>query len=201
VSDADVIDAGTLGAMNWRFGGAHISTAMSGASGGVTLTPASLDIDGNSTIDFSVGGGVILSDGNRSHCARITSLNNGSGAIQFTPSTPSGFAASALTTRAAPAVIYEVTANGLERNGLLFSRQVEDLQVEFNVAGTWLDSIDGSQPDRVDTVRLSVVTRTERDDLEAVVGQRPAVANRNAGGSDTFRRRLLTNVVAPRNFM
>jgi hypothetical protein len=34
-----------------------------------------------------------------------------------------------------------------------------------------------------------------------VSGQRPAVANRDAGPNDNFRRRIITHVVAPRNFM
>ena len=201
VSHADAIDAGTLADMSWRFDGAHLSAAINGAVGSIALNPATIDIDGNATVDFGIGWGIIIANGTRSHCARITALDTGSGAVQFTPSTPSGFTAGTTDTRVAPAVVYEVTGNGLERNGQVFSRQVEDLQIEFNPSGAWIDSLDGSLPGGVDLVRLSVVTRTERDDIDAVAGQRPAVANRDAGSADNFRRRIIAHIVAPRNFM
>ena len=101
----------------------------------------------------------------------------------------------------APAVIYEVTVAGLRRNNLLFSSQVEDVQIEFAIPGTFpLHSIDGSSPGAVQGVRLSVVARTDRDDINLIAGQRPAVANRDAGADDQFRRRLFTSAIAPRNF-
>ncbi len=201
VSDAEGINAGTLDDMTWRFDGAQISADINGSVGGVALAPATMDIDGDSTVDFAVGRGIIIANQTRSHCARITSLDTGSGAVQFTPNAPSGFTAGTSDTRVAPAIVYEVTGNGLERNGQVFSRQVEDLQIEFNPSGAWIDSLDGSLPGGVDLVRLSVVTRTDRDDIDAVSGQRPAVANRDAGSADNFRRRIIAHIVAPRNFM
>ena len=55
--------------------------------------------------------------------------------------------------------------------------------------------------DQIRTVRLSVVTQTERDDLGFPTNGRPAVANRSAGAADTIRRRIAVNTVAPRNFL
>lgn len=201
VSDASTIDVGSLGEMSWRYQGAKLGSSMSGATGSMTIDSSSLDIDGDTTVDFAVDSGLIISDGTRSHCARIVTLNSGSGAVTFTPNTPSGWTASTTDTRIAPAIIYEVTSNGLERNKEVFSPLIEDLQVEFSVDGAWVNSLNGSDPGDVDSVRLNVVTRTDRDDLDTISGQRPAVANRSAGPADSYRRRQVTSIVAPRNFM
>lgn len=201
VSDYTGIDLAMVAGVGDRFDGARISSAVGSGDTTLHIVPADLDIDGNGSNDFSVGSGVIVSDGTRSHCARITAIDAATGAIDITPPTPGGFAAGTAFTRAVPAIIYEVGAGGLVRNGVAMAKQVEDVQVQFVVNGTVVNSLDGQPTDKVETVRLSVVTRTDRDDLNKVPGQLPAVANRVAGPADSFRRRVLTNTIAPRNFL
>jgi hypothetical protein len=110
----------------------------------------------------------------------------------------------------APAVVYETTGTGLRRNNLLFSAQVEDVQVEFGVDSNGDGDLTGGEfpihslvaaTDAVLNVRVSVVTRTTRDDLGFLDGGRPAIANRVAGPTDTLRRRIAVNTIAPRNFL
>ena len=100
----------------------------------VTLTAGHLDVDGDAndpaTGDFAVQGGLILSDGTRSHCARITSISIPLNRITFTPSLPTS-AASWVTAqiRAVPAVIYEIGSScgaGLTRNCQLLSNRGEE---------------------------------------------------------------------------
>lgn len=209
VSDASVIDPDELVDVSGRFDGTRLAATLNGNAGSVSLTVAEMDIDGNGSNDYAANAGIIISDGTDSHCARITSVAGGT--VNFTPSTPGGFSVAGGMGRAVPAVVYEVTGNGLLRNKLRFAEQVEDLQIEFGVdlngdgeitgAEFPIHVINGSEPGSVRTVRLTVVARTQREDLGLVGGQLPPVANRNAGAGDTFRRRLVTNVVAPRNLL
>lgn len=208
VSDAGGIDPATLAGVSDRFGGTQLSNDL-GAASSVVLVAAQMDIDDDTNDDYAVGGGIIVSDGVRSHCARITSIAGST--VGFTPGTPAGFLVSTLAGRAVPAVVYEVTGNGLLRNGMLFASQIEDVQVEFAVdlnqdgditgAEFPIHSLDGSETGQVRGVQLSVVARTNRDDLSAIEGQLQALANRAAGPVDTFRRRIVTNTIAPRNLM
>jgi hypothetical protein len=165
-------------------------------------------------VDFSEEQGIVIADGNRSHCATITDINEATGQITFDPviADPPLFDASAA--RAAPAVIYEVGGSGLTRNGLLMSSEVEDLQVEYgidvdmdglmepNVSAEWpLDDLDAVDSSRIRAVRLTVVTRTSQDDVEYDGPGRPASANRGAGAPDGFRRRRFVASVLPRNLL
>ena len=201
VSDSGVIDLASLAGVGDRFQGAKITAALSGAATSADLEPAGLDVDSDGDVDFAVNAGIILSDGDRSHCARITVLDTATGDVSFEPATPLGFALGTAFTRAAPAVIYEVGANGLVRNGIPFARQVEDVQVRYVVGGATVDVLDGQDTNDITTVQLSVVARADRDDLDSVPGRLPALANRQAGPDDTFRRRVLTSTIAPRNFL
>jgi hypothetical protein len=111
---------------------------------------------------------------------------------------------------AVPAVVYELTNSELRRNNVALSSQVEDIQVEFGVdangdgqIGTGefpLHSLAGNDPALVRTVRLSILTRTAREDAQFSGSGRGAVANRDAAGTDdAFQRRLVTVTAAPRN--
>ena len=170
------------------------------------------DLDRDGDEDFVVGAGIIVSDGTRTHCARIVSL--GSNSIKFTPATPAGFTAAVPNARAIPAVIYEITANGLMRNAILLSSNVEDFQVEFAVDTTGDGIIDpgaGEFPihdlnatgtTAIRGVQLSVLSRTSLADPNINTPGRPAVANRTASGTaDFFLRRLVTVTAAPRNLL
>ena len=130
--------------------------------------------------------------------------------IGFTPGTASGFPA--LTTRAVPATIYQLTGSGLERNKQLLTSQVEDVQVEFGldsngdgvIAGGEfpVHDISGANASRIRLVRLSVLTRTAREDPAITGPGRQKVANRNASGApDAYRRRLAVLRAAPRNLL
>ena len=203
VSDAGVIDLASLVGVGDRFAGARITGAIGGGDTTLTLSlsPGNLDIDGDGDVDFALNGGIIMSDGNRTHCARITAFDPLTGDVTFTPATPGTLGLGTAFTRVVPAIIYEVTANGLMRNNIPFARQVEDVQVRYTVGGAVVDVLDGQNTNDVSTLQISVVARANRDDLDSVPGQRPAVANRVAGPSDTYRRRVLTSIVTPRNFL
>ena len=211
-SDPTVIDATVLASATGRFGGAPLTADLGAAANSVSVTAADLDIDDDGDNDFLVGSGVIVSDGASTHCARVTAVANSgvTRAISFTPATPAGFSLPSGAAVAAPAVVYEVTGAGLLRNNQLFSGQVEDLQIEFGVDSNSDGEITGAEfpvhglvadTALVRSVRLTVVTRTERDDQGFLTDGRPAVANRNAGAADTIRRRIAVNTVSPRNYL
>jgi prepilin-type N-terminal cleavage/methylation domain-containing protein len=192
-------------------------------AGSVTLTTLDIDSD-NGANDFGVGRGVIISDGVRSHCARIlTSVGN---QITFTPNAPSFALYVQPNVRVVPAIIYEVNGTQLTRNGLMLSTAVEDLQVEYWVDNSALGNLNGVIDDAtefpvddlnnppgaqvMDTaairrVRISVITVTDQN--EGAVGQlnlnqqRPASANRPAGPPDAFKRRRFTTSILPRNLL
>jgi prepilin-type N-terminal cleavage/methylation domain-containing protein len=206
-SDPSVVDEDRLEEAMDRFAGAAIGAALSASATSASIASAEMDIDGDGDVDFMVGSGIILAGGTASHCARITAISAGS--ITFTPATPLGFAL--LDGRAVPAVIYELVGTDLQRNGLVLASQVEDVQVEFGVdengdgllgVGEFpLDLLLGSNLSQIRQVRLSVLTRTARED-EALPGPgRQAVANRAPGGADNFRRRLGVVLAAPRNVL
>ncbi len=213
VSDPSALDETVVQAANNRFSRARISAFV--GNGTVTLTTvAELDVDADGDTDFSVDQGIVIADGNRSHCATITDVDAGSGQIEFDPDVPNSALFNVGNTRVTPAVIYEVDAGGLTRNGMLMSSEVEDLQVEYgvdvdgddlmepNVSAEWpLDDLDLVNSSRVRAVRLTVVTRTSQNDAEYTGPGLPASANRTAGASDGFRRRRFTASVLPRNLL
>jgi len=212
ISDPAAIDPSVLAGVTDRFTGARLTTSLVAADGTITVAAADLDVDGDGDTDFAANGGIIVSDGTRTHCARITAVTTAGATrtISFTPSTPAGFNVPAGVGVAAPAVVYQVTGAGLLRNNQLFSSQVEDIQVEFGVDANGDGDLTGAEfpihslvadTALIRTVRLSVVTQTARDDLGFSTEGLPAIANRNAGAADTVRRRIAVNTIAPRNFL
>lgn len=211
-SDPSVIDDTILDLVNDRFDGASFTSDIGANEDTLLITGAQRDIDGDGNADFTIGNGIIVSDGTKSHCARVTALTSTS--VRFAPDTPSGFSASAATGRAVPATIYELSGMQLTRNSLQLSLGVEDIQIEFGIdanddgqlgVGEFpIHDLDGFDPAQIRTVRLNVLTRTSSEDeaLAASGAGRQAVANRVAASSpDAFRRRLIKVTAAPRNLL
>ncbi len=210
-SDPAAISEPTVTLVLDRLVGAPLTVSL-GSSSTVEVADADKDIDGNGVGDFVVGAGIVVSDGTRTHCARIQALAPGE--IQFTPATPVGFNAATPQARAIPAVIYELTGAGLTRNSILISPSVEDFQVEFGVDTSGdgiLDRLIGEFPiddlnavgsTPIQLVQVSVLTRTIDPDPNLNTPGRPGVANRAASGvPDAFRRRLITVSASPRNLL
>jgi hypothetical protein len=209
VSDASLWDDTQVDLATGRFGGASLTAALGATQSVVQLNVAELDIDGDGDDDFSATAGIIIVDGTNTHCAVIRSI--GGGVFVFAPATPAGYAAT-INGIAIPAVVYQQTGNRLSRNGLLVSRHVEDLQVEFGVDANDDGQISGAEfpihglfgqdPTLVRLVRLSVLTRTATEDQVLTGNGRQAVANRSAAAAaDDFRRRLVTVSATLRNLM
>lgn len=206
VSDPSVMDASQFGNSNSRFEGARLAGPLGGASSSVTLLAADLDVDGDGDDDFATGRGILVSDGDESHCALVTAVAGNT--VSFDVATPGGFSASPPQARAVPALVYRVAGTRLTRNGQVLSTQVEDLQVEFGVdedadgeigpAEFPIHDLAGSSLDRVRTARVYVTVQAPRPDPD-FQGGLPAAANRAAGPADTFRRRRLIGDATLRN--
>jgi type II secretory pathway pseudopilin PulG len=204
-SDPSVISEASLDQALDRFDGAPLTATLGGAA--TTLNVSNLDIDGDTNPDFSVSRGVIISNGGVSHCARIISIAGTT--IKFTPTTPVGFSVTALTGIAVPSIIYEITAGGIMRNTLLVSQQAEDLQLEFAVdndgdgaigGGEFpIHDLTGSDLSQIAAIQLSVLTRSDSEEVGFSGPGRQAIGNRAAGAPDSFRRRLVSVSAAPRN--
>lgn len=203
--------------------GAHFTTATVTAVTAMGVFLASLDIDGAGAVnDFVPGDGIIISNGNKTHCAQIVSIVSNQINLEPTHMIPGGQFPSTAGLVAAPAIIYELDEPNLTltRNGVTLATSTEDLQVEYWVdnqvanglqdtaefpihdlnasPGAWLIATD-----LIRQVRVSVVARTEVSDGDGtVVSQRyrrPASANRNVGVADQFRRRRFSVSITPRN--
>ena len=210
-SDTATIDEDRAIQATDRFGGAPL-TADLAAGNTVLIADADKDIDGDSFGDFVVGSGIIVSDGIRTHCARVQSL--GSDKIQFTPGAPSGFVAAIPDARAVPAVIYEITSAGLTRNTILITPGVEDFQVRLRSRHErrrnphWRRA-PHRRPQRVrhrgHPPRAALGPRANRDGGSQAPDARQGPASPTAirrGISDRFRRRLSVTVGgAPRNLL
>jgi len=181
------------------------------------------DIDGDgAAIDFAANGGVIVSNGNRTHCAQIQAMVGDRIDFVAGHEMAGGLFPVAAEVRAVPAIVYELDPDTLTltRNGVTLATSVEDLQIEYwvdaqiedgQIAGTEFPIHDlNADPggwlintELIRRVRLSVVSRTDAgDQQEGMIFNRfarPANANRDAGGPDEFRRRRFTASVAPRN--
>jgi hypothetical protein len=108
-----------------------------------------------------------------------------------------------------------VDAQGLHRNDILMSPEVEDLQIEvgldvnndglIDTSDTSvefpLDTSDGLDAQRIRTLRLTVITRTDQVDVTCgtACSGRQAAGDRVAGAADGRRRRRFVATVAPRN--
>lgn len=220
----------TMDNMGRHFQGAAV-TALSATA--ITAPVTDLDIDGDGTADFLAasapgagdGGGIILADGSRTHCAQIDQIIGG-GTVTLVPAhaVPGGLFPVLGSVVAVPAIVYEVAPNSatLMRNGVVLSPSIEDLQVEYWVDSQFPDgAVNGSEFPVYDLnvpppglivdlsmirrVRISVVSRSERPAQQEgnafARGGRPAVANRAAGAPDSLTRRRFTVAVLPRNLL
>ncbi len=211
VSDPSVLDATKIDEAMSRFDRAVITpTAVAGGDSSVTISSNHADIDGDGDDDFEVDHGIIISDGTQTWCAHVTSVSPTS--IGFDPPTPGGVVVAATTGRAVPAVIYQRTGAGLERNRKLLSSQVEDVQVAFGldldddgvIAGAEfpIHDIKVANTNQIQEVRVSVLTRTRTEDPKLTGNGRQKVGNRAASGTpDAYRRRLAVLRAAPRNLL
>ncbi|MCP4007807.1 MAG: prepilin-type N-terminal cleavage/methylation domain-containing protein [bacterium] len=202
------------------------SVDRSAITGPVTsnVTVSTLDIDfDNGTVDFVANAGIILSDGAKSHCARISSITGSTISFVAGHEPASGLFGDTTIVRAVPAIIYEVddTNFNLMRNGLIMAGGVEDLQIEF-----WVDS--GSTEGVIDSgefpihdlnnpggltmdtslirsVRLTVIARAVGEESgpnqRYNLNSRPTAGNRNAGTADSFKRRRFQSSISPRNLL
>ncbi len=206
----------------------HFDASTASFNGNSQITVGTLDIDrDNGVNDFGAAGrGIIISDGVRSHCARITAINGN--VLTFTPTAGNTNQYVGANIRAIPAVIYELQAgNTLVRNGLTLATGVEDLQVEYWVDNSPVNSVENGVIDNADEfpvdnlnnqpggltmdtsairrIRISVITVT--DQIESAARRqidsrrRPASANRVQGAPDSFRRRRFSTSVLPRNLL
>jgi prepilin-type N-terminal cleavage/methylation domain-containing protein len=209
LSDPSVVDATAITGAVGPLAGATLGAALTGGAGTVNLVASTKDIDGDGdpNDDFVVGNGIIISDGTSHHCARIESFTGGHPDIDPTP--PGGFNIAAGAGRAVPAVIYQVTGNGLIRNSVLLSRHVENLQVEYAVdtdddgsigPGEFpIHDISASDPTLIRGIQLSVLTRTLTEDPRNLSSRMPSAGNHAAGATDNFLRRRFTTNGVPRN--
>jgi prepilin-type N-terminal cleavage/methylation domain-containing protein len=215
VSDPSVMNETQVTNASQKFAGGSI-TAIDGSGARITVASlAAFDIDGDGGVDFDEGRGIVLSDGTNTHCARVTDVDTAGLDLEFEPDIEDTAPWNAGAVRIVPAVVYEVEAGvGLRRNNMLLSAEVEDLQAEFGVdvnlddvvdetdpAEFPLDTLQGSNPARVRSVRLSVVTRTSQNDPDYGGPGHPEVANNPAGPDDGFRRRRFVASVLPRNLL
>lgn len=210
VSDAGVLDETRVDEAMNPFDRASLVSAVDANATLVTVVAAEMDIDQDGDNDFTVGRGIIISDGTRTHCARIAQIAGNQ--IRFSPATPAGFTAAVANGRAVPALIYQLTGAGLMRNGRLVSPDVEDVQIEFAVdanddgvigAGEFpIHDLNTSNPSLVRGLQISVMTRASQPDPNFVGGGRGALGNRGASGtSDRFQRRVVSVNAALRNMI
>jgi len=210
VSDPGVLNDAMVDQATGKYDGAGLALPIGSVASTVTLTAAEMDIDSDGDDDFVVGQGIIISEGTRTHCARITAIVGG--LVDFTPATPGGFALVSTSWRAVPAIIYQHSANQLTRNGLLISDEVDDFQIEFAVdanndgeigSGEFpIHDLNSSVPSLVKGLQLSVMTRAAADDPNFVGGGRKAMGNRaGSGAQDNVRRRVISVNAALRNML
>ena len=220
ISDVSYFDFPTGGAPSQSLDSASepFNTAgVTSFAGNNAVNAATLDVDGvNGTNDFGgAGRGIILSDGVRSHCARITNIVGNQ--ITYTPARPPGPGFVTANTRVVPAVIYEhndmnavppALPLSLTRNGLVLATGVEDLQIEYWVDNSPIGLLNGvvddatefpvddlnNQPGAatMDTsairrIRISVITRTDRTEggVSQEFNTQRRPANANRVRSDT----------------
>ena len=208
-------------------------TAVTGVVATVITVPVGdLDIDGDGDVDFfgavppgaGNGSGIILSDGQRSHCAQIDTVAGGQISLVAAHAVAGGLFPVPGAVVAVPAIIYETdpAANTLLRNGVILAANVEDLQVEYWVDSQVPDDILGGTEfpvhnlnvppggwivdlERIRRIQISVIMRSEyadrQDGVEFKRHRRPACANRAAGPRDEFMRRRFTVSALPRNMI
>jgi len=166
------------------------------------------DPNGDGTDDFTESAGVIISDGTNTEGFRITSVAGTTLALAGVNGSSDTLVNDylAANTFVVPAIIYDVNADSLQRNGDVLADSIDDLQFAYVFAdGDVWNSPDNTDADdtndTVDTrsVRINVLARPSRVDPD-FNGRRPAVEDRpEAGSTDHYRRRLLSAVVKVRN--
>jgi hypothetical protein len=215
----------------------ELGSRVIGTPGTGLSVPISVDdvvVDGTATYsatssDYQVDGGVILVDvsnpGRGCATGIVTDIDSTSDTV--TVSMPNGLGTTISEVpdlRLIPAIVYQVTTPGgttipeLQRNGVTFARNVEDLQLAWfydddddgqvdtneyrGIAGTTYDSssIDGRL---LREVRFNLVVRTGDDDPRnpGSAGRGQARENRvtNVPGDDGRRRRVHGSTIRVRN--
>ncbi len=210
-SDPSTFDDAMLLAATASYVRASLGALLDQGDSFVDLAAGHLDIDEDGNNDFVVNGGIIVSDGTDSHCARITAINAGANRITFTPATPGGFSADAPTARAVPAIIYELAGTEVRRNNVPFSSHVENLQFEFAIDTNGNGAIDGgefpihdmtaSNPALIRGLRISVIARVPSENPDFRSLGMPPAGNHDAGAPDGFVRRRFTANAVPRNML
>ena len=216
ISDYETIAPGTL-ATAIPLGTTLANLAVSGST---TLQLTSLDIDNDGASDFTVEGGLIISDGTNTEGFRIDSIVGMNITISGTPNTSTAGRSlvnnyATANTTVMPAIRYTVdtstTFPSLRRNNDILTEGIEDVQIAFGRDTTgngtvdiWLNNanVTGTQLDAdVKSVRISVVGRTSKADqgLQRVFNQ--TLEDRTMNITDDYRRLTLDNqIVRLRNF-
>jgi len=77
------------------------------------------------------------------------------------------------------------------------AENTEDLQLAYqDNNGTWYNN--PPSPENIRSVRINILARTNKIDPD-FTGNRPTIEDRTAGGTDNYRRRLLTSTIKVRN--
>ena len=205
-SDPEVIDPAVVDTASKRLSGASLTSAVGAGNTTLSFVTSTMDIDSDGDVDFTAGGGVLISGGDETHCARVVSVS-GSGLV-FDPPAPAGFTVAASEAIVVPAIVYDVTGTQLSRNGTVLSNQIEDIQIEYGIdvdgngliegAEFPIDSLTGQDLSRIRTARIHVTGRASRP-VPGFAGQFAAVANRTASAADEFMRRRTSADATLRN--
>jgi prepilin-type N-terminal cleavage/methylation domain-containing protein len=186
-------------------------------------TRAAYDTNTNGTndSDFQVDGGVIVVDianaGRGAACGRVDSVDLVNDRITVVIlSDDLDTAGTTVNLRAVPAHEYRIDGTNLERDGILLSGGLEDLQIAYffddgdliveageyrGISGANYDAQDQNAED-LREIRLNLVVRTRREDAHFPGGLPQELENRAFGGgpsSDGFRRRVHTSRLMLRN--
>ncbi len=201
MSDPSFVAEARLAEATSRFASFGLTGAVSSGTTSISLDSATPDVDGDGVVDFVAGRGILITDGTTSHCALIDTISSGD--IKFLPGAAADVSIVARDGLAVPAVIYEVSNGQLKRNGVVLSKQVEDLQIQFGVdddddgkftgAEFPIDSLNtgGHSLERLYSARVILTAHSARPEA-GFVGGRLAAANRIAGSADEFKRRRVS---------
>jgi type II secretory pathway pseudopilin PulG len=177
--------------------------------------------DGTNDSDFRVDGGVIVVDTSDSDrgaaCGRVDSIDLVNDRITVVIlSDDLDTEGTAVDLRAVPAHEYRIDGTNLERDGMLLSGGLEDLQVAYffddgdlivqageyrGISGANYDAQD-QNAEELREVRLNLVVRTRTEDARFPNGLPEELENRAFGGgppNDGFRRRVHTSRLMLRN--
>jgi type II secretory pathway pseudopilin PulG len=232
VSDSDAIDPQNDKS---TFSGARITGQVNVGPGADILQLDSLVIepspparaaydtnnDGTNDSDFRIDGGVIVVDATNSgrgaacgRVARIDLANNRIGVVILSDDLDTE--GTTVDLRAIPAHEYRIDGTNLERDGMLLSGGLEDLQIAYffddgdmiveageyrGISGANYDAQD-QNAEELREIRLNLVVRTRLEDARFPGGLPQELENRAFGGgppNDGFRRRVHTTRLMLRN--